>query len=416
MKWGLTAGAALLAFIAVVLTIDPKTSTTQRMLLILSTFFALFVAVFLSPFPRVSPSEFEQLEESNATSDPTNVAPDIKTIARGVELSRSDPISAAQGEMALGNLAKAISLFDKSMSNPEKALADAHFYKARALSLLKKNDETLREVNMSLEFQPDFSPALSLKCLALRRLGQLQGALDACDAALQNDRSNYVAWNNKVAVLITMKRYEEGIAAADIGIRLKPDFPQVWNNRAIALHKTSRDPEALDSVNKALSLAPKFSDALLNKGTILKKLGDLDGAGNIYERMVRDNPNDLEATSNLGDYYEQKGRLQDALVAYESALLINPRFEDALYNKGEVLNELTRSGEAIVPLSEATAIDPTDGDALYQLAFAYSRMDQTSNAIGAVERALKIAPTSEQALRLRTELLKKRATQSQGHK
>jgi len=409
------------------------------------TAFMVLITVFMSPEPRVSEDDFTKVKSENADvmDPPLTVTEGNTLIAQGIEMSRGNDLIQAQGALALKDYQKAIRLFDRGMGPLTTELADAHFYKARALWAsagddLSRYGAALDEVNLSLVLRPRFSPALVIQCACLRNLvtrpNYLEDARISCEGAIKADSKNPAAYNAMGGVLVSLKQFDAAIASFDQGIRFNADVPQLWGNRAVAVHrraqsnkqkpaepkkaeewkaqKRAEELKALDDVNHALRLAPKFRDGLLNRATIYKALGDIQLARNTYETLVQEDPNDAYAWNNLGDAIEveaksnnrqaesAKADLPAALFAFNQALRVNASFEDALYNKGDALNQLGKYREAIEPLEAACKIDPSDNDARAQLAFSYSKTGRTAEALAVAKQVITRDPKNAQALQV----------------
>ena len=410
----------LLSFVDVLKKTKQLRGNYRRLLAPILTAFLLLITVFGSTDPDVPEKDIVSLRALNSeTVAPRLTVPEgAKLIAEGLRLSKSDDLTKAQGELGLERYSQAISLIDEGMKPLTLQLADAHFYKARALwasagDHLDVYESALREANLSLSLRPRFSPALVIKCVCLRTLvthpDNLEEARSACEEAIRADNTNPGAYNAMGDVMVVMDRFDDAIANFNEGIRLSPGIP-LWSNRAVAIHrraksstemsaekKNEEDKLALSDVNHALRIAPKFRDALLNRATIYKSLGDIQSALDTYEDIVKSDPNDAYAWSNLGDAIETRNNyskkdLSEALFAFNQALRVNPEFEDALFNKGSVLNQLGRYEEAIEPLSHACMLNSTDDEALAQLAYSYAITGKKREALLVARKALKVNP------------------------
>jgi tetratricopeptide (TPR) repeat protein len=247
---------------------------------------------------------------------------------------------------------------------------------------LRRDSDALAEAATALVFQPNFAGALALRCKSLRRLGNLDLALESCKAAIKSDGASAIAWSERGAVLTTMGEklrlkgdkeketarglFESGVAALNVSLRLDKSNPSSWNNESVAFVHLSKPADALACADAALHLKPDFADALLNKGTALKRLGRLAEAVEIYKRLTEVNP-DTEAWNNLGDaILESHGNYNEALAALQT----NPEFEDALFNRGLALDRLGRNHEALESLDHALRLNPDDVEALVEKAYA----------------------------------------------
>jgi tetratricopeptide (TPR) repeat protein len=418
----LTAISAVVSLLLFVFVKNTHPSGAIRALAVTSCVFPLLIA-FVTPMPHISEDDLSSLRHDlfSTSRGPADSTPEARAIAKAMKLSRVDPLTAAEGKLALGNFQEAINLLDQGIAGEERRLAEAHYFKARSFWALGQfaasPEESQRqfasarqEADRSLSLMPDFAPALAVKCASLRSLAQsdqglLANALQTCDDALRADPKNQKAWNNKGNVLIKLGRYEDAVAAFDIAIQCDPPVAaQPWNNKAVALHKLGRDNEALTAVNQSLQLAPDSEDASLNKGTILKKLGRLHDAVALYEEVAKTHPNDVDVWNNLGDADETSGNASEALPAYNAALQLDPHFQTSLFNKGSLLTTLGKYGEAEPLLSEACRLDPKDSEACFYCALSLSKTGRAKEALAVVREVLRSQPTYAPALKLQKEL------------
>jgi tetratricopeptide (TPR) repeat protein len=385
----------------------------------------IWIAIMLPTTPHISEQEIADLRNANAiVAEPhISLSDALKQIARGAELSRSDVFTRAQGELGLEHYPEAIRDLELGARPLTASLADAHFYKARALLVWSRYDpskygEALSEAQLSLILRPNYASALVIECSSFRNLNSrknyLADAAKACEAAVAAAPKDAEVYNAMGGVLIDQKKYEDAITNFDTGISLDPRMPQLWSNRAVARHKMAKgssDPIrqneiALDDVQKALGLAPQFTDALLNKGTILKALNRKEEALRLYEQMTRDDPTDAYAWSNLGDSIEAESpkdpaTLRDALSKFNRAVQIDPRFEDAWFDRGDAQLELGEYKEAAESLGVACKLnDGTDVDAWSELAVALSKEGKKNEAVVVAKHTLKLRPSDKAAKRI----------------
>lgn len=80
--------------------------------------------------------------------------------------------------------------------------------------------------------------------IARRRLGDLDGALEASTRAVKLNPRYAKAWSNRATVLVQLGRFEEAIASADSAIESDPKTPGAYAAKAAALGELSRVEEA----------------------------------------------------------------------------------------------------------------------------------------------------------------------------
>jgi tetratricopeptide (TPR) repeat protein len=366
----------------------------------------------LTPFPVSPPKDISGVKATIINTDrpAVTISPENAKTAHQILKSRPDPEQIAEGELALSSYSAAIDHLGPVEGSLEDHLADIHFYKARALWALAQSDialpnheifkKVLQEADLSLNFRPTYSPALVIKCVALRDTGQIDEALTVCDDAVGADRSNVGAWTAKGAALIykgdsdhghARHFYEEALADLEIGISTR-STRELWANKALALEGLGRDEEALQAIRHALNISPDFTNALVAEGTILKRLNRLPEAVEIYREIANLHPSDAEVWNNLGDATEMNEDLQGALIYFDKALRLKPDLGAALFNKGEVLDRLSRYEEAIPPLQEECTRDSQDAEARYELAFALFKIGKTAEAESLIADALRLNP------------------------
>jgi tetratricopeptide (TPR) repeat protein len=373
--------------------------------------------------PKVGTQDVSKLERFNAgifSAEQAGVpaTPKIANLAESVERSgETDPLKLSQGTLAKNQLDESLRLLDKGLIELEpmqRRIAVTHLYKGIAFSRLHRDADALAEATTALTFQSHLTGALALRCRSLRRLGQLDLALESCEEAIKSDGTSAIAWSEKGAVLMAEGEklrlmgdkekekartlFEDGVAALNVSLRLDSSNPSSWNNKAVAFVHLGKPAEALECADAALHLKPDFVDALLNKGTALKRLGRLAEAVTIYKRLTEVNP-DTEAWSNLGEaIMESRGNYNDALAAFDAALQTNPEFEDALFNRGLALDRLGRYQEALESLNHALRINPEDVDALVEKAYALEHLQRKTEALELVKKALILSPKDPEAL------------------
>jgi tetratricopeptide (TPR) repeat protein len=423
-KWFVTAAAASLAVLAFLINRRTVHGRRRSRALTLANLIGFTICYFLlDPPPRVAARDIEELKIFNAEHDDVQVTPDISAIARGVELSgETDPLKLAQSTLACNKLEESLRLFDKGlldMKPMERVIAETHFYKAVALSRLKRDEEALAETELALALQPHYASAFAQKCRSLRVLKRLIEALAACQNATRENGAVALAWRETGAVYLVMgidrvqdqsteskALYEQALATLDISLQADPNDPKAWNNKCIALYRLGRLTEALAAADQALRLNPDFVDALLERAVVLKNLGRIDAAILMYRRLTQINAHDTEAWSNLASALEKKKDFTNALEAAVAATQANPDFEDAWFNKGEILNKSGRYAEALTAFARAIVLNPKDSDALVEQAEALEQLGRRAEATETVTKALSISPTDKEALALKERLLK----------
>ncbi len=218
------------------------------------------------------------------------------------------------------------------------------------------------------------------KGIALRALGDYEGAIACFERAVFMNDHDPLLWSNYSAGLIKMGRLAEAVDCLDRGLQLTPDDPFLWSNKALILEALNQPEAARSCHERALELRPLESKLWSNLGAFWSKAGDLEDAIKCYEHALKINPHDDYALEGLAvalfrsGFYEEAlrscdeglaiqprnhflwntracalidmGRFQDALLARDRGLEIEPNHAKLWDNKGVVLRELGKNEEA----------------------------------------------------------------------
>lgn len=210
-------------------------------------------------------------------------------------------------------------------------------------------------------------------CSHLEKKNRLDEAAAQCRAAIQNDPTGAVAYNNYGVVLMKQNKYPEARSNFDRAIELAPEYVSAYANlvvletargdieqvrqnlaRAVAADKTNffdanrlidayssiavaamrqrRFDQAEEFFRKAIELAPNNLDFRRNLASALNFQGKTGEAIKILEDIIRQNQNFAEAHNTLGLIYAEQNRRQEAAAQFQKALQINPNFAPARNN------------------------------------------------------------------------------------
>jgi predicted O-linked N-acetylglucosamine transferase (SPINDLY family) len=228
------------------------------------------------------------------------------------------------------------------------------------------------EAERVLQISPENADALNLMGVALKRLGRLDGAVDAFQRSARLDerlRSPLVNLGNALrqlgrlgdavtayrralalepddadtlrllgAVLCEQGESEEGLAQLGRAVALAPEDARCFYDRAVALFRLGRFVEALSDGERARKLAPDDRNCQRLYGIILRRQGRLAEAREVYEQILRGAPDDvatLEAYANLcgksiGDFRTANTALKRALALQPDSVRIAARLCDML--------------------------------------------------------------------------------------
>jgi tetratricopeptide (TPR) repeat protein len=120
---------------------------------------------------------------------------------------------------------------------------------------------------------PD-ADALFARGVALHQAGDIMGAIEAYEAALEKDPERVDARSNLGAAYVRLGRYDEAITHYRGVLARLPDQAQVRFNLALALYKAARIAEAADELARVVEKDPANRNAVLLLADCRLQTGD----------------------------------------------------------------------------------------------------------------------------------------------
>jgi tetratricopeptide (TPR) repeat protein len=218
------------------------------------------------------------------------------------------------------------------------------------------NDLALDNYSEVLRVQPKNSKALHNAGRLLRKRGDLTGAEEALQKALEIDPENKDIASLLVTTLVELKQWngahkvadgathteglsdylhgvtylqegklDEGIAAMQASLKVQPDGIQSLTLLAQALaQKDNSLNTSLTYVRDHVKANPKQVHAQNLLGSILMKQKKLDEAGVVYDKLIENAPKSLVGYQGRANVHVAKGELRQAVNLFDSALEIFP--------------------------------------------------------------------------------------------
>ena len=245
---------------------------------------------------------------------------------------------------AYGAAQYALGLLCRDLGRTEEAEEHLRLHQRHWRDVPPLDDAVLARV-LGLKQGPD---EIMAEALRLAKAGDLPGAIDASEQALEQDPGLTRAQANLIALYARAERWEKveehyRAVPADASGRVEVDF-----NYGIALRQQGRAKEAKEA----------------------------------FERVLAASPLDAPAHNHLGMLLEGEGKLEEALEHYRRAAANAAAFRAARFNVGRVLVNLGRPLEA-VPHFERI-LEPDDEETpryLYALGAAWARAGDREKAL-----------------------------------
>jgi tetratricopeptide (TPR) repeat protein len=126
----------------------------------------------------------------------------------------------------------------------------------------------------SAQSGPLDSNAFFAKGVGLYQAGDVVGAIEAYEAALDLEPGRVDARSNLGAAFARLGRYDEAIEHYRAVLQQVPEQAQVRFNLALALYKAARVPEAAEELERVVSQSPDTRSAVLVLADCRSQLGD----------------------------------------------------------------------------------------------------------------------------------------------
>lgn len=120
--------------------------------------------------------------------------------------------------------------------------------------------------------------------------GDLPGAIDSWQKALQLNPNLAEIWHNLGSALGRLEYYAEAIDSFNHALEIDPQSDQAWNDRAHAFYQMEQWEQAIDSWLKAIAINPGNHQFWYHHGNALEQLQRLDEAIASYEKALEISP------------------------------------------------------------------------------------------------------------------------------
>ena len=138
--------------------------------------------------------------------------------------------------------------------------------------------------------------------------------------------------------------YQSGMfaEAEKLALSITQDYPKhpfAWKALGAVLQSMGRKSEAVAANQEAVALSPQDAEAHSNLGNTLQEIDRLEEAEASYNQAIALKPDYAEAHNNLGVTLHELRRLEEAEASYNQAIALNPDYAEA-HNLGITLQEL----------------------------------------------------------------------------
>jgi tetratricopeptide (TPR) repeat protein len=217
----------------------------------------------------------------------------------------------------------------KSAGEPD---ADFYFLRAKAYSGQGRFDKAKSDIEQALNLDGKFVEAMGHKAIILLNTGDIQGAMNSVNAALEMEKDGELLYT-RGAIYAALMRFEEAIKDLNEALVLDGNNANYYIARGEVSMRMKRTDEAKRDFEKAIELAPGDPRPYLGRGGLYLILGERVKARQDFDRCLEIDPNFALANLRRGKYYELTGNLERALADYRKASNAMPQSDEAWFER-----------------------------------------------------------------------------------
>ncbi|KAJ3197639.1 DnaJ sub C member 3 [Irineochytrium annulatum] len=228
---------------------------------------------------------------------------------------------------------------------------------------------------------------------------------------------------------MTNVRYNDAMNAFDAAIALDASNYLTYYRRAVAYLTMGRSSNALRDLTHALDLNPKFTAAMLQRGKQLLKECRLKEGIEDLEKFSAATPSDqsvpeivTEARQAQMDFVAyppllERKDYEPAIETLTRLISVCPLLSELRLKRAECYLQLGDKEMAIGDMSRAAKIQPDSTDVLYRLGTLRLSIGEPAEAIGSIKECLKYDPENKPCKQLFRDLkrLDKQLKKIEGH-
>lgn len=292
-----------------------------------------------------------------------------------------------------GDFRRAAKLCDEALSARRDDPA-ALLHRARAVHNLGQMREAVESLRKLTRTAPDFAEGWYALAHALRAGGDLPGAIDAYEQALDRSPGLTVARFNLGLTCLNADRPEQALASFEKLLEGDSNNLDALVHAGLAQQMLGRVKAARRLFERALSLNPGHAEAHRYLGALLNEAGDGEAAREHLEQALESNPGDPELLADLADVYELSNELDEVEAVLERGLSSDSGHPRLLITRARLLR---RRGECRQAVDSLQRLDPRQlpprlaMQFFHEFGLSLDRLEEADSAMQAFETANRIA-------------------------
>jgi Flp pilus assembly protein TadD len=258
----------------------------------------------------------ERLQELQESHQPASVPQNDLPDPTGDEFER-------MGDALLGKESYYLAYvhYEKSLKlKPDNLRVE--YKKGLTLLLAKKNDEAIKQFNLVLEKDPEYSLAYEGLGRAHFQKRSYSTAEKNLRKAVELDPHLWRSFDYLGNILDYRKQHDMAIVEYNSAILAKPDEGSLYNNLGVSYSMAGKPDAAVEAFEMAIERNFRESRVYNNLGLAYANMKKYDQAFEAF----RKGGGEARAYNNLGVIYLSRGRYADAAECFEMAIELEPSF------------------------------------------------------------------------------------------
>jgi tetratricopeptide (TPR) repeat protein len=188
--------------------------------------------------------------------------------------------------------------------------------------------------------------------------GEPTGARDALRHARTIDPGRPDLLRLEAGIAAELGDLDGAVSACQAALELDPAVAQTWLDLGGFQERREKWVQARAAYERALDLVPTFVEAALARADLVRRVESPGAAVNLLVDLLLSDPYDLRALLLLGRSLLDEGRPGRALEALDRLLKFDPDDDAALFHRGIALARLRRYREAVRAWEAVVHCDP----------------------------------------------------------
>jgi tetratricopeptide (TPR) repeat protein len=203
-------------------------------------------------------------------------------------------------------------------------LASGHMGLGRVFAAEGDHVRALEHFQEAAALQPDFVAAQMMAATSHEKMGDIDAAVAALDAAIEANPTKSFTYIRKARLLQGAERPDEARAAIEEGVRRNPQDSMLRTTLANMLGQMGDAEGRLAEYRRAIDLEPENWLPHFSLGAALLREGKYPEARDALTRAADLDPEKGKTHQALGYVLSRMGDHASAALAYEAALVLEP--------------------------------------------------------------------------------------------